>query len=90
MDLGAGGALGVRRARVIACAGPGGPVRAPAFRASADPPKVVLVLTNDMRYEGFEKVARFREFAREGTFFEMAYVTNSMFCTYRSTALTGR
>ena len=53
-------------------------------------PNVVLVLTDDMRYEEFEKVARLRAFAREGTFFERAYVTNSMCCPSRSTALTGR
>jgi arylsulfatase A-like enzyme len=63
---------------------------APPSEPSADPPNVVLVLTDDMRYEEFEKVARFREFVREGTFFERAYVTNSMCCPSRSTALTGR
>ena len=57
---------------------------------AADAPNVVFVLTDDMRYEEFEKLARFREFAREGTFFERAYVTNSMCCPSRSTALTGR
>ena len=53
-------------------------------------PNVVLVLTDDMRYDEFEKIARFRDFAREGTFFERAYVTNSLCCPSRSTVLTGR
>ena len=62
----------------------------PPSESPADAPNVVFVLTDDMRYEEFEKIARFRGFAREGTFFERAYVTNSMCCTSRSTALTGR
>ncbi len=58
--------------------------------ASSDRPNVVLVLVDDMRYDEFEKVARLREFASEGTFFKRAYVTNSVCCPSRSTALTGR
>ena len=64
-----------------------------APRGAAAPggrPNVVLVLVDDMRHDEFGKIARLREFASEGTFFERAYVTNSMCCPSRSTALTGR
>lgn len=53
-------------------------------------PNIVVILTDDMRYDEFAKIERFREFAREGTFFSRAYVTNSMCCPSRTTVLTGR
>lgn len=53
-------------------------------------PNVVLILTDDMRYDEFAKIERFRAFAQEGTFFTRAYVTNSMCCPSRTTVLTGR
>jgi N-acetylglucosamine-6-sulfatase len=53
-------------------------------------PNVVFVLADDMRADEFGRIEGFRRLAAEGVTFENAFVTNSVCCPSRTTALTGR
>src|SRR5918998_4808927 len=53
-------------------------------------PNIVFVYTDDMRYDELAKIKSLANFADQGTEFSSAYVTNSLCCPSRTTALTGQ
>ena len=54
-------------------------------------PNIVFIYTDDMRYDELKKIPRFRSLlVARGVTFENAFVTNSVCCPSRVTALTGR
>jgi N-acetylglucosamine-6-sulfatase len=63
-----------------------------AVRAQEPPrkPNIVFILTDDMRHDELAKVESLANFADRGTQFSSAYVTNSLCCPSRVTALTGQ
>ena len=62
----------------------------PAEAASEASPNIVFIYADDMRYDELAKVDRLRRMAGSGASFRRAYVTNSVCCPSRVTALTGR
>lgn len=54
-------------------------------------PNIVFIYTDEMRYDELWKIPRFRSLLVDrGVTFENAFVTNSVCCPSRVTALTGR
>ena len=53
-------------------------------------PNIVFIYTDDMRYDELKKIPRFRSLLVDrGVTFKNAFVTNSVCCPSRVTALTG-
>jgi N-acetylglucosamine-6-sulfatase len=63
-----------------------GPAEAQALKR----PSFVFIYTDDMRADEFVKIRSLRALASRGVSFDNAYVTNSVCCPSRATALTGR
>lgn len=62
-----------------------------ADRAAPERPNIVLVLTDDMRYDELLRIEGFRKtLVDQGTTFTRAYATNPLCCPTRVTLLTGR
>jgi N-acetylglucosamine-6-sulfatase len=53
-------------------------------------PNILFVITDDMRYDETRRIEGFEALAARGTSFQNAYVTNSVCCPSRTTALTGQ
>ena len=53
-------------------------------------PNIVFIYADDMRYDELAKIQSLANFADQGTQFSSAYVTNSLCCPSRVTALTGQ
>lgn len=53
-------------------------------------PNIVFILTDDMRQDEMMRVEGLASLARSGTTFENSFVTNSLCCPSRATALTGQ
>lgn len=64
---------------------------AEAARAQDSPPNIVLIVSDDQRYDTFRVMTETRrELARNGTRFRNAYVTTAQCCPSRSSILTGQ
>lgn len=53
-------------------------------------PNIVFILSDDMREDEMMRVSRLASLARSGTTFENSFVTNSLCCPSRATALRGQ
>jgi N-acetylglucosamine-6-sulfatase len=53
-------------------------------------PNIVFIYADDMRHDELAKIESLANFADQGTEFSSAYVTNSVCCPSRTTALTGQ
>jgi N-acetylglucosamine-6-sulfatase len=61
-----------------------------AAQSVPEKPNVLFVLADDMRADEFGRIEGFRHLAASGVTFENAFVTNSVCCPSRTTALTGQ
>lgn len=67
-------------------------LRSPSIRAQepSNKPNIVFIYADDMRHDELDKIESLANFADLGTEFSGAYVTNSLCCPSRTTALTGQ
>jgi len=76
---------------VIAAAAASVPATAPQAGAAVRPPSVVVILTDDQRWDAIDKMPRLESLlARNGVTFTQAYVSNALCCPSRATLLSGR
>jgi N-acetylglucosamine-6-sulfatase len=71
----------------VAASGAGGAAKA---RAAAQPPNVVLVLTDDLSWNLIKYMPHVQEMQRRGLTFNRYFVTDSLCCPSRSSIFTGR
>jgi arylsulfatase A-like enzyme len=75
----------------LMCAGLGVPRQLPGVGASTDRPNVLMIVTDDQRFDQIAKMPNVRRiFAGGGTNFPKAYATTPLCCPARATLMTGR